>query len=115
MIARLWKTKCPARHKRGFLEHLQRTGIDETTATPGFQGAQVLARDMPKEDKEDMVDMVEIALITYWDGLESIKAFAGDDIDVARLYPGDERYELDPDDFVTHYAVVDGQGFGAAG
>ncbi len=28
-------------------------------------------------------------------------------MDVARLYPGDEAYALEPDDFVLHYEVVE--------
>lgn len=48
----------------------------------------------------------EISLITYWDSLESIRAFAGEDIEVARLYPEDAIYEINADRHVTHYKVV---------
>lgn len=106
MIARVWKARCPQRHRQGFLGHLQRTGIDETSATPGFRGAQVLVRDV------EGTDAVEFVLTTYWDSLDSITAFAGRDIGLARLYPGDEAYELEPDDYVTHFEVVEGLGFG---
>jgi len=42
-------------------------------------------------------------------GLESIKAFAGNDISQARLYPEDEVYELEPDLSVQHYEVIEHQ------
>ena len=45
-------------------------------------------------------------MITYWDSLESIKAFSGDDISKAKLYPEDDKFELDPDTFVSHYEVL---------
>ena len=45
--------------------------------------------------------------ITYWDKLESIKAFSGNDISRARLYPEDEVYELEPDLSVQHYEVIE--------
>ena len=46
-------------------------------------------------------------MITYWDSMNSIKGFAGDDISLARLYPEDYQYELEPDNFVLHYEVVE--------
>ncbi|PTN35636.1 antibiotic biosynthesis monooxygenase [Desulfonatronum sp. SC1] len=56
-----------------------------------------------------LTDKVELTLITYWDNLESIKAFAGNDISQARLYPEDEVYELEPDLSVQHYEVIEHQ------
>ncbi len=98
MIAREWKARCPIDQKEGFIKYLYQTGVKDTSIIDGFRDAQILSRDL--EDK------VEITLITYWDSLESIKAYAGDDIEVARLYPEDFRYELEPDDFVVHYEVI---------
>ena len=46
-------------------------------------------------------------MISFWDLLDSIKAFAGDDIEIAKLYPKDYKYELESDDFVTHYEVIE--------
>jgi len=46
-------------------------------------------------------------LIIYWNSINLIKDFAGDDISLARLYPENYRYELDSDDFVLHYEVVE--------
>lgn len=99
MIARVWKARCPQRHEAGFAEHLRRTGVHDASATPGFRGARILVRGIGSE--------AEFTLITHWDSFDSIKAFAGDDIGVARLYPGDEAYALEPDDFVLHYEVVE--------
>ncbi len=99
MFAREWKARTPYKHKDGFINYLYETGIKDTSSTKGFKGSQILTRDL--EDK------VEIILITYWDSLESIKAFAGEDIGIARLYPEDEKYELEPDTFVLHYEVVE--------
>ncbi|MCP3924149.1 MAG: antibiotic biosynthesis monooxygenase [Desulfobacterales bacterium] len=98
MIAREWKARCPKEQKKDFIKYLYQTGVKDTSSTKGFKDAQILSRDL--EDK------VEITLITYWDCLESIKTYAGDDIEVARLYPEDFRYELEPDDFVIHYEVI---------
>ena len=103
MIAREWKARCPLRHKAGFIEYLYQTGVKETSETAGFKGAQIFTREVTV----DTVGMVEITLISYWDALESIKAFAGEEVDVARLYPEDDKYQLQPDTFVSHYEVVE--------
>ncbi len=101
MIAREWKCRVPPMHSTGFTAYLYETGIKDSSETPGYLGAQIFRRDLS--------DGVELTLITYWDQLESIKAFAGDDISQARLYPEDKVYELDPDLSVQHYEVIEQQ------
>lgn len=97
MIAREWKAKCPTIHEEGFIAYLYETGVKDTAKTDGFLGAQIFNRDSSEG--------VEITLITYWTDVESIKTFAGEDIGVAKLYPEDDKYELQPDHYVTHYNV----------
>ena len=98
MIAREWKARCPKNHIDGFVSYLYETGIKDASQTIGFKGAQIFVRDINNN---------EITLITYWDSLQSIKAFSGDNIAVAKLYPEDGNYELDPNGFVFHYQVVE--------
>ncbi|CDT63667.1 conserved hypothetical protein [Vibrio coralliirubri] len=97
MIAREWKTTCPKEHEEGFIAYLYETGIKDTSCTRGFLGAQIFNRDLG--------DDVEITLLTYWENLECIKAFSGENISVAKLYPEDEKYKLNPDRHVSHYKV----------
>lgn len=97
MIAREWKAKCPKQNEEGFIAYLYETGVKDTSKTDGFLGAQIFNRDVS--------DGAEITLITYWVDVESIKAFAGEDIGVAKLYSEDDKYELQPDHHVNHYKV----------
>jgi len=99
MIARQWKARCPQEQKEAFIKYLYQTGVKDTSATEGYQGAQIFTRDLDGKS--------EVTLISYWDELESIKAFAGVDIEVARLYPEDDKYELEPDTFVSHFEVIE--------
>ena len=99
MVAREWKCKCPIGKKDGFIEYLKETGVKETSSTRGFLGAQVFARQAD--------DKVEITLITYWEDASVIKAFAGEQIEKAKLYPEDWKYDLEPDLLVRHYEVVE--------
>jgi heme-degrading monooxygenase HmoA len=99
MIAREWRCRCPLEYRDGFLAYLAETGVKDTAAIPGCRGAQILLRDLDGR--------AEITLITYWDSRDAIRAYAGEDIDQARLYPEDARFELDPDRRVTHYEVLE--------
>jgi len=52
---------------------------------------------------------VEIGLTTYWETWEAVRAFAGEDLERAVLYPGDEKYEIVPDKHVRHYDVLENE------
>ncbi|MFC4257547.1 antibiotic biosynthesis monooxygenase family protein [Marinobacter lacisalsi] len=99
MIAREWKCRVPEAHAEGFTAYLYETGVRDSAATPGFLGAQILRR--------PLTGKIELTLVTYWENLDSIKAFAGEDISRARLYPEDDAFELEPDVGVQHYEVVE--------
>lgn len=81
MIAKEWKCRVPEAHSDGFTGYLYEIGIKDSSATSGYLGAQILRR--------SLTGKIELTLITYWDNLQSIKAFAGEDISQARLYPED--------------------------
>ena len=44
--------------------------------------------------------------MTFWDRIESIRAFAGDDIEAAKYYPEDADFLLEYEPTVVHYEVV---------
>ena len=44
-------------------------------------------------------------MVTLWDSLEAVKAFAGDDHETAVFYPEDERFLGQPDLTTAHYEV----------
>jgi heme-degrading monooxygenase HmoA len=70
----------------------------EYRSTPGNQGAWMLRRDDG--------DRTEIITFSLWDSPDSIRAFAGDDIDQAVFYPEDDRFLIERDRRVRHYEVV---------
>ena len=99
MIAREWKCRVPEVHGEGFRDYLYETGIKDSSSTPGFLGAQIFRRSLRGK--------IELTLITYWQDLDAIRTFAGQDISRARLYPEDEAYQLEPDLSVQHYEVIE--------
>jgi hypothetical protein len=50
---------------------------------------------------------LQFLTLSLWDSVDAIRAFAGDNIDAAVLYPQDERYLVGGQLTVTHYQVVD--------
>lgn len=99
MIARTWHGRVPAAKADAYHEYLQRTGLPDYKATPGNRGVQVLRRVEGDE--------AHFLLLSFWDSLESIRAFAGDDLERARYYPEDSEYLLELEPTVTHYEVLE--------
>jgi heme-degrading monooxygenase HmoA len=44
-------------------------------------------------------------MLTPWDSLEAVKAFAGDDHETAVFYPEDDRFLVERDLTAAHYEV----------
>jgi heme-degrading monooxygenase HmoA len=99
MIARLWRGVVRADDADDYAAYVQETGIEGYLQTPGNKGAWLLRR--PDGDR------VEIVTLSFWDSVEAIAAFAGEDIERAVYYPEDEQYLLERDPRVVHYQVPD--------
>jgi heme-degrading monooxygenase HmoA len=100
MIARLWRGATRAEDGDRYREYLEETGVRETRATPGNRGVLVLRR------MEG--DRAEFLFASFWDSMDDIHGFAGDDVERAVYYPEDERFLLKLDPRVRHYEVVGG-------
>ena len=98
MIARMWRGVVRRDDADAFVEYIVNTGMAEYRATPGNQGAWMLRRDDG--------DRSEIITFSLWDSRDSIRAFAGEDIDRAVFYPEDDRFLIERDLKVRHYRVV---------
>jgi heme-degrading monooxygenase HmoA len=44
--------------------------------------------------------------LTFWESLDAIRAFAGDDVERAKYYPEDPEFLLEFEPCVVHYEVV---------
>ena len=81
-----------------YADYIANTGMAEYRSIPGNQGAWMLRRDNG--------DRSEIITFSLWNSRESIRAFAGDDIEKAVFYPEDDRFLIERDLTVSHYEVV---------
>jgi heme-degrading monooxygenase HmoA len=100
MIARIWRGAVRREDRDAYAEYIRDTGIAGYKATPGNRGAWMLRRDVG--------DRTEFVTFTFWDSLDDVRAFAGDDVDAAVYYPEDDRYLVERDDTVAHYEVTGG-------
>lgn len=99
MIARVWRGVVRLTDADVYADYIRETGFDQYAQTAGNRGAWLLRRDEGER--------TEFVTYSLWDSLDSIRAFAGDDIERAVYYPDDERYLVERDDRVAHYSVED--------
>jgi hypothetical protein len=50
----------------------------------------------------------ELITLSWWENLDVIRAFAGDDIELAKYYPEDDGFLVDRETTVSHFEVADG-------
>jgi heme-degrading monooxygenase HmoA len=98
MIARIWRGWIRTADREAYVAYIEGTGIAEYRRTPGNRGAWMLTRDLDD-------GRTEIVTLSWWDSLDAIRGFAGDDISRAVFYPEDDRYLVDRETSVTHYEV----------
>jgi heme-degrading monooxygenase HmoA len=100
MIARTWHGAVPAEKAEAYFDYLVQTGIPDLKATPGNLGVYVL--------RHTEGGQAHFLMISLWRSRKDIRAFAGDDIERARYYPGDAAFLLELEPHVTHYEVLIG-------
>ena len=98
MIARIWHGMTPAAKADEYVEYLNRTGVPDYRAVEGNLGVYVLRRIEGER--------AHFLTLTFWDSVDSIKRFAGEDYEKARYYPEDEDFLLEFEEKVTHYDVM---------
>jgi len=79
LIARLWHGAVPAAKGNAYAAYLGRTGVTECRATPGNRGVEVLRRTAGGE--------THFLFISFWDSMDAIRTFAGEDAERAHYYP----------------------------
>lgn len=99
MIARTWHGRVPAARADEYYAFLLETGLREYRATPGNRGVFTLRRIEG--------DVAHFLLVTLWDSIAAIKAFAGEDYERAKYYgAADAAFLLELEPHVTHYEVL---------
>jgi len=94
MITRIWHGRTKTTDAELYRQFVIKTGIKDYTSTRGNLGVQIWQR------REG--DITHIWTVSWWDNSESIKAFAGDEIEKAKYYDDDKKYLLEFEPTVLH-------------
>jgi len=98
MISRHWKGIAKRELADRYVGHLERETFPQLASLPGFIRATVLRRELAAG--------TEFQVVTLWDSLGSIEAFAGIDVDAAVVPPEVQAMMVNYDRSVAHYEIV---------
>lgn len=103
MIMRKWTARIRSTDVTDYTRYVETTGAGEYQGIDGNLGYQIVVRDLHDGTSE-------FSTLSWWTNMEAIKAFAGDNPELARYYPQDDQYLLSRPETVEHYDVVSGKG-----
>jgi heme-degrading monooxygenase HmoA len=98
MIVRMWHGRVPTSKADTYARFLNERAIPDYRSVNGNLSVNILER------RES--DVTHFITLTYWESLESIQGFAGENVDAAKYYPEDKEYLLEFEPNVLHYVVV---------
>jgi heme-degrading monooxygenase HmoA len=99
MITRIWHGRTTAAKSDEYLDLMRTVAIPDYRSTPGNKGAYALRRIEG--------DTAHFLMLTFWESEDAVRAFAGDDISVAKYYDFDRSFLLELESSSTHYEVYD--------
>jgi heme-degrading monooxygenase HmoA len=98
MIARVWSAQTAVAGTPAYVEHLREQVLPALRALDGYGGAMLLER--------PLADEVEVIVITFWQSVDAIRDFAGDDLEAAVVAEEAAAILTQFDRRVTHYEVA---------
>jgi hypothetical protein len=100
MIARIWHGAVPVSKSDEYLERMRKVALPDYKSITGNRGAYCLHR---VEGAVAHFDM-----LTFWEDVEAIKRFAGNDFQLAKYYEFDRSFLIELETQVRHYTVYEG-------
>lgn len=101
-VARIWHGRTPRTKADEYERYLYSEGITKIRKLPGNLGVQVLRRDEPEE--------TDFLVVSWWPSRESVREWAGEDIEKTRYLAKDREYLLELEPTVRHYDVIVAEG-----
>jgi heme-degrading monooxygenase HmoA len=98
MISRQWRGLARSQSADAYVEHLQNETFPAIAKLPGFVRATILRRALPAG--------VEFLIVTEWESLDAIRAFAGSDVQAAVVPAKVQDMMIEYDPVVKHYEVL---------
>lgn len=98
MVGRVWSATATANGADAYRFHFEESVLPSLGAVDGYRGAYLLRR--------EHTETTELQVMTLWDSIEAITAFAGSDIDKAVVEPEAQAVLKTYDREVRHYDVI---------
>jgi heme-degrading monooxygenase HmoA len=98
MIARVWRATATPAGAEAYRDHFTGSVLPALRRLDGHRGAYLLS--------QNEADRVDLEVITLWESLEAISAFAGPDATTAVVEPEAQAVLLDFDKTVSHRTVL---------
>lgn len=98
-IARQWHGRTSKQNADAYWEFLHQKAIPDYRSVAGNLEVKLMRRIEG--------DVCHFITFTLWDSLDSIKAFAGDEIEKAKYYEEDQGFLLEFEETVSHYEVTE--------
>lgn len=98
MIIREWRGRAAPDNAHAYPEHFRTTVLPELERIPGFLGAALSRRRLGER--------IEFLVLTRWQSLDAIRAFAGDDLTTAVVEPGAVASLVEFDREARHYDLI---------
>lgn len=98
MIVRMWHGRVPTKKAKAYREFTNQRAIPDYQSVPGNISVHILERQEG--------EITHFITLTFWESLDAIRGFAGDDLEKAKYYPEDKDFLLEFEPRVAHYEVV---------
>lgn len=98
MIARTWHGESEQANADRYVDHLRERTLPALSQIPGYLGAYVL--------RDASGPRAVFTVVTLWESLDAIRAFAGADADAAVVPPEARALLASYDDRAVHWDVV---------
>jgi heme-degrading monooxygenase HmoA len=94
----MWHGRVLTFKAKAYCEFLNARAIPDYRSVAGNVSVHILERAEG--------EVTHFITLTFWENIESIRAFAGDDVNVAKYYPEDKDFLLEFEETVQHYEVM---------
>src|SRR5262245_13266623 len=98
MISRHWKGIAKRKDADRYVAHLQSDTFPKLESLAGFVRASILRREVPSG--------TEFQVVTVWESLQAIRAFAGVDVEAAVVPPVAQAMMVEFDSRAVHYEIA---------
>jgi heme-degrading monooxygenase HmoA len=95
----MWHGAVPVAKSGEYLERMRTVALPDYKSTVGNRGAFCLHRVEG--------DLAHFNMLTFWDDIDAIKRFAGNDFETARYYDFDRSFLIELEPNVRHYTIYD--------